>query len=91
MLRGVSGFTSVPTLSVGTNAPDYNNVLPAVSTAGLDAEGEYFRIPVGTAVGTGGVFRGMAPVSSASLKAQVTVAAVATQYDIEVQVVGAYV
>ena len=91
MLRGVSGFTSVPTISIGTNATDYNNILPATALTGLDSVGEYFRVPVGTAVGTGGVFRGMSPVSSVSLKAKVTVAAVATVYDIEVQVVGAYV
>ena len=41
--------------------------------------------------GGGGVFRGMSPVSSVSIKAKVTVAAAATQYDIECQIVGAYV
>jgi hypothetical protein len=91
MLRAVSGFTSVPTISIGTNAPNYNNIVPATALTALDAVGEYFRVPIGTAVGTGGVFRGMAPESSVSVKANVTVAAVATTYDIEVQIVGAYV
>ena len=91
MLRGVAGFTSAPTISIGTNATDYNNILPATALTGLDAEGEYFRVPVGTAVGTAGVFRGMAPVSSVALKAKIPVAAAATVYDIEVQIVGAYV
>lgn len=90
-LRGVTGFTSVPTVSVGTNAPTYNNVLAATALTGLDAEGEYIRLPIGTELGSSGAFRGIAPGSSVSLKANVTVAAVATTYDLEVCIVGAYV
>lgn len=90
MLRNVVGFTSVPTLSIGTNGPNYNNVLPATALTGVDVNGEYYRIPVGTSL-AGGVFRGMSPGDSVSLKANVTVGAVATAYDIEVQIVGAYV
>lgn len=89
-LRAVSGFTSVPTLSIGTNSPNYDNVIPTSAMTGLDAVGEYFRVPVGTSL-AGGVFRGIAPSASVSLKANVTVAAVATTYDVEVEVVGAYV
>jgi hypothetical protein len=89
-LRAVAGLTSVPTMSIGTNAPNYDNVIPAAVLAGLDVQGEYFRIPVGTAL-AGGVFRGMSPSSSVKLYANVTVAAVATTYDTEVQVIGAYV
>jgi hypothetical protein len=91
MLRGVAGFTSVPTVSFGTNATAYDNIIPATALAALDVVGEYFRVPIGTVVGTGGVFRGMAPLASVAVKAKVTVAAVASQYDIEVQIVGAYV
>ena len=89
MLRQVSGFTSVPTISIGTNETA-NNILPATAMAGLDTQGEYARLPLGTALANG-VFRGMSASDSVTLKAKVTVAAVATQYEIEVQVVGAYV
>lgn len=89
MLRGVSGFTSVPTLSIGTNV-NADNILPARALTGCDVTGEYIRIELGTSVTTG-VWRGMSASDSVTLKAKVTVAAVATQYEIEVQVVGAYV
>ena len=91
MLRAVSGFVSVPTVSIGTNAPDYNNILPASALTGLDAIGEYFRLALGTQIGTTGTYRGMSPSSSVAIKANVTSAAVATTYDVEVQIVGAYV
>ena len=58
--------------------------------AGLDVAGEYARLPLGTAL-AGGVFRGMSALDSVTLKAKVTTAAVASQYEIEVQLVGAYV
>lgn len=89
MLRQVAGFTSVPTISIGTNEA-VNNILPATAMTGLDANGEYARLPLGTALANG-VFRGMSSSSSVTIKAKVTVAAVASAYDIELQVVGAYV
>jgi hypothetical protein len=91
MLRAVSGFVSVPTISLGTNAPNYDNVLAASPMAALDVAGECFRLPVGTQIGTTGIYRLNAPGSSVSLKANVTVPAVATQYVVEVIVEGGYV
>jgi hypothetical protein len=88
ILRRVAGFVSVPTISIGTNGPAFDNVIAATPMTGLDVAREYFRVPIGTPVGTNGVFRGIAPGESVDLKAKVTVGAQADVYDVEVVVVG---
>lgn len=84
LLRDAANVTQVPTMSIGTNAPNYDNVCPAGALTGLDVPGEWFRIPVGTAVGTAGVRRGLSSSAGASVKANVTQAAQADVYIVEV-------
>jgi len=88
-VRNAAGVTGVPSISIGTN-DDANNVLPITSLAALDTTGEYARLPIGTVLANG-VFRGMAPQSSVTLKIKVTTAAQATTYWLETQIVGAYI
>ena len=49
-INNASGLVTPPTLSIGTNASNYNNILPATLMT-ASASGEYtLKIPVGTVV-----------------------------------------
>jgi hypothetical protein len=79
-LTVVSGLVSVCTLSIGTNAATYNNLILAVALTGLTTVGSYLQltpvspvlvIPAGTLV-----------------RANVTVVAVGTTYTLETALLG---
>ena len=81
-LTSVSGFVSVSSLSVGTNATSYNNILPISALTGLIGANISLNIPIVSAIssvsGGTGVF------------VNITTPAVATSFVLEVSVLGFY-
>ena len=76
----VSGFVSAATLSVGTNAATYNNIVPATATTGLNTVDQTWPIlvvPLAPAVASG-----------TGIRVNVTVASVATTLTADVWVLG---
>ncbi len=79
---GIAGFTSVPTMSLGTNSPNFNNIIAATPLTGLNALGKYAVLAIAS---------GTAVPSLTLIQFNITVAAVATTYQLGFNLIGYYV
>ncbi|MCK5602402.1 hypothetical protein KAR91_11045 [Candidatus Pacearchaeota archaeon] len=82
VLRTVSGFTSVPSLSLGTNSTDYDNICAIGAMTTVDAADELIPYAILAPV--------QAVAANTGIYVKITTAAVATTYDIDVIVMGFY-
>lgn len=85
ILDTVSGLTTAPTISVGTNSPNYDNILSALSLDGLlSSAGTYIARAIGVTSTANAIGNG------ADIKARISVAATATTYDVRVHIFGVH-
>lgn len=75
----VAGFVTAPTVSIGTNATDYDSIQAAVVLTGLDTASEVYTVSFGTVV----------PAATSDVYIKVTSAAVGS-YTAIVDLVGYY-
>lgn len=78
-LRDTSGYSTSPIISVGTNNPDYNNIISSLDLSSLDAIGKILLNPISSVY---------VPPSGADVKIKVNTAASATSYDLDVHLNG---
>lgn len=83
-LSKVSGITTPPTVSIGTNSPNYDNIIAAVVSP-LVALADLRNILVGTSANTKAI------LADTWIYLNVRVAAVATQYTVAVRELGQYI
>lgn len=81
-LTSVSNFVTPPTISVGTNAGNYDNILPATILTGLSAGSTHILIQI----------EGIMPdiAQSTSVKLNISIAAVASTYTVDATIFGFY-
>lgn len=79
-LTNPSGVVTPPTISVGTNASSYNNMLAATALTGLTTSGTYLDFPIISPV--------TALAAGVDVNVNVTVGANATTYGFRVAVYG---
>lgn len=75
----VAGFVMAPTISIGTNATDYDSIQSAVTLTGLDTANEVYAVSFGTVV----------PAATSDVYIKVTSAAVGS-YTATVDIFGYY-
>lgn len=81
----VAGKNSSATVSVGTNSPNYDNILGATSLSGLAARGDFINFNIESPT----VERAFSTVST-PIFVNVTVGASATTFNVAVQLRGQY-
>ena len=82
-LRSVSGFVTVATISLGTNAATYTNIVAAGALTGLSAANQYEPLTL-----VSGVVSSVAP--NTAIFCNVSIGAVATTYKLDLDLVGFY-
>src|SRR3990172_4451377 len=80
VLSAVSGLVTAPTVSVGTNSPNFNNIMGATPMTTLTAANDFFAF----------LLSSVAPsvAASTAIKCRVSAGATATTYTIAAHVIG---
>ena len=81
----IAGKNSAPTVSVGTNSPNYDNILAATSLSGLSTRGDFINFDIVSP----SVQRAI-NTNSTPIFANVSVGASATTFNLAVQLRGQY-
>jgi hypothetical protein len=81
-LEAISGLITPPSVSVGTNPSNYNNIVSATTLTGLASPGETYTVSLNTVVGS--------TPPTTQVYVRVSVAAVATTYLFRAHFTGHY-
>lgn len=81
-LLNVAGLALVSTASIGSNSPNYNNILGATLLTGLSTQGEVIGMDLGNPSSVG---------ASTDIYARVSIGSTATTYDLQASVIGFFI